>query len=237
MTSVLSMEGVTKRSFSGRLERVVLNDVSLDVAPGELVCVWGVRRSGRTTLLRIAAGIEQPDVGMVRFDGRDLAHDSSDLGTTIGYCNPTFKPTDGGTVLDHVSVGLLAHRVPRRRALARAREVLERVGAERCASLDPRDLQAAELARVGIARALVSEPRLLLLDEPTNGVDLIERDPIVRLVRSLADEGIGVLMAVGETVPGVDRLLTLQDGELHGSPTPEQGQVVPLRRAQAEPSA
>ena len=237
MTRLLSLEGVTKRSVSGRLERVVLDDVSLTIEPGELVCVWGTRRSGRTTLLRIAAGIEQPDAGVVRFDGRDLARDGSDLGTTIGYCNPTFKPTDGGTVIDHVSVGLLAHRVPRARALARAREALERVGAEQWEQIELIDLQAGELVQVGIARALVSEPRLLLLDEPTNGVDLTERDPIVRLVRSLADEGIAVLMTVGEAVPGVDRLLTLQDGELHGSQMPQQGQVVPLRRVQAEPSA
>jgi putative ABC transport system ATP-binding protein len=235
--SLLRMQRVTKRSASGRLERVVLNEISLDVAAGELVCVWGMRRSGRTTLLRVAAGMEAPDEGVVAFDGRDLTHDRDLLGTAIGYCNPAFKATGGGTVLDQVGVGLLAHRVPRARALARAQETLERVGAERCAHLDPRELQAGELTRVGIARALVSGPGLLLLDEPTNGVDLVERDPILRLVRSLADDGIAVVMTVGDTVPGVDRLLTLQDGELHGSSTPEQGQVVPLRRAQAEPFA
>ncbi len=234
--SLLVLQRVTKRSVSGRLERMVLNEVSLDIAPGELVGVWGTRRSGRTTLLRVAAGMEAPDEGIVIFGGHDLAHARGLLGTAIGYCNPSFKPTDGGTVLEQVSVGLLASRVSKKRALARAAEVLERVGAAACAHLDARELQAGEHVRVGIARAIASEPRLLLLDEPTNGVDLIERDPLIRLIRSLADDGMAVLMTVGNTIPGVDRMLTLQDGELRGDHTPEAAPVVPLRPARAEPS-
>ncbi len=65
MTSLLSIEHVTKRYRRGRLERVAVRDVSLDLEPGELVVVWGARFSGRSTLLRVAAGIEAPDEGTV----------------------------------------------------------------------------------------------------------------------------------------------------------------------------
>ena len=71
--SLLELERVAKRYRDGQLERVVLREVSLDLDGGELAVVWGLRRSGRSTLLRVAAGIEAPDEGVVRFDGRDLA--------------------------------------------------------------------------------------------------------------------------------------------------------------------
>ena len=84
--------------------------------------------------------------------------------------------------------------------------------------------------RAGIARALVTAPRLLLLDEPTNGVDAPERDAVLALVRSLADEGVAILMTVGEPVGGADRVLALDGGELRGQAIPEAAPVLSLRR-------
>jgi ABC-type multidrug transport system ATPase subunit len=235
--SLLVLQSVTKRYSNGRREYVALRDVSLDVGPGELVAVWGLRRSGRTTLLRVAAGMESPDEGTARFEGSDLTRDrDSLLGSRIGYCNVSFMAAQGGAVVDHVAVGLLAHRVPRARARARAYAALERVGASASADLDPRLLDPAELTRVGMARALVTEPRLLLLDDPTNGVDLLSRDPLLGLVRSIADDGIAVLMTVSDVITIADRLLSLDDGELRGDVAPEPAQVVRLRPARAEPS-
>ena len=71
--SLLELEGVCKRSTRGDRRRLVLDDASLSIDAGELVAVWGLRGSGRTTLLRLATGIDAPDAGSVRFDGRDLA--------------------------------------------------------------------------------------------------------------------------------------------------------------------
>jgi ABC-type multidrug transport system ATPase subunit len=236
--TLLVFQGVTKWFAEGRREAMVLRGVSFDVDAGELVAVWGLRRSGRTTLLRLAAGMIAPDEGSVAFRGQDLAQRrGAALGTEIGYCSPCFSPEQGGTVRDHVAVGLLAQRVPRDRARRLAEAELERVGASACANRDPRDLRPDELVRSGIARALVGKPRLLLLDEPTSGVDLLERDPIVGLLRSLADEGIAVLMTTGEMLGGLDRLLLLDQGELRDHRPPEQAPVVPIRRTRSEPSA
>jgi ABC-type multidrug transport system ATPase subunit len=235
--TLLVLEHATKRFSSGQRETIALRDVSLDLAAGECVAVYGLRRSGRTTLLRVAAGMLPLDEGAARFDGHDLASRAGGpLGIQIGYCNPVFDMAQGGTIADHVAVALLARRAGRVRARARADAVLARVGLSSCADLDPRDLHPEELVRAGIARALVTAPRLLLLDEPTNGVDVLERDAVLALVRSLADEGVAILMTVGEPVSGADRVLALDAGELRGQAVPEPAPVLPLRRG-AGPSA
>jgi ABC-type multidrug transport system ATPase subunit len=228
--SLLVMQGVSKRYVTKRREYVALRDVSLDVAAGELVAVWGVRRSGRTTLLRVAAGLEAADTGVVRLDGQEVSRARKTLlGSDIGYVNGHFMASQGGTVVDHVAVALLPEGLRIERARSVAHEALERVGAKSCSELSPRLLDPAEVARVALARAIVTEPRLLLVDEPINGVDALQRDQILALVRSLADEGLAVLMTVGEVVTVADRMLSIDDGVLRGEVAPQPASVVQLR--------
>jgi ABC-type lipoprotein export system ATPase subunit len=235
---LLSLEWVTKRYPRGGRERIALRDVWLHVDAGELVAVWGRRRSGRTTLVRVAGGLDRPDEGVVRFDGRDLRQDRDGvLGDRIGYVRTSFNAAHGERVVDHVALGLLAQRVQLHRARGRADAVLDRAGVAACADLEPHELGTAEAARVAIARAMVAQPRLLLVDEPTKGVDLAERDGILSLLRSIADEGVAVLMTVSEAteLAGADRALSIADGELRGAAAPADAQVVPLPRARAGP--
>ena len=238
--SLLSIEDATKRYRRGRLERVAIRDVSLDLDAGELVAIWGARRSGRSTLLRVAAGIESPEEGTVRFEGRDLARvRNSVLGRRIGYCQTSFSATDGGLVVEHVAAGLLAQRASPRQARRRAEETLVRVGAERCGRLDCYELGGAEVTRVSIARALVTAPTLLVIDEPTNGVDLLERDPLLALLRSIANDGVAVLMSTSDSqgLSGADRALSIDDGELRGDAKADDARVVPIRRASSRDDA
>jgi ABC-type lipoprotein export system ATPase subunit len=230
--SLLSIERVSRHYRHGRGERVVLRDVSLAVAAGELVAVLGARRSGRTTLLRIAAGLERPDEGRVCFDGDDLATTRGTvLGRKIGFVQTHFDPALGGSVIEHVNAGALAQRRDSATATRAGREMLARVGGDGLGNLPARELDGVESVRVGIARALIGSPRLLVVDEPTNGVQPLERDPIMALLRSIANEGIAVLMTTGDaTALSVDRVLTIGEGELRGSATPFEGTVVPLRR-------
>ena len=234
--SLLALEHATKRFTSGQRETHVLRDVSCEFAAGELTAVCGLRRSGRTTLLRVSAGIVPLDEGVVRFEGHDLAGWSGQaLGVAIGYCSPLFDPAHGGIVVDQVAVGLLARGIGMVRARARAEEALERVGASQAAHLDPRDLHLDELVRVGIARALVTGPRVLLLDEPTNGVDVHERDGILALLRGLAGQGMAILATVGESIVGADRLLTLDAGRLRAGDAPGPAGIVALPPRHVEP--
>jgi len=234
--SLLELDRVRKGYGSGSGAREVLRGVSLEIQTGELVVVWGLRGSGRSTLLRVAAGIEAPDGGVVRFEGHDLAaHGERLLGRGVGYCQKTLRFTDGHTVLDHAMVGPLSHWVAPRVARRRAHRALERVGAARCAKMAQHELSSAEAIRVALARTLVLEPRLIAIDEPAKGVELIDRDPILSLLRSLADEGIAVLVSTGEStgLSEADRALVLGDGELRDAPpaVDRLAPVVPLRRA------
>lgn len=231
--SLLELQRVGKCYRNGHLERVVLREVSLQIDAGELTVLWGLRGSGRSTLLRVAAGIEEPDSGVVRFDGRDLAsHGEELLGAGIGYCQRSLARNASQPVLELVMLSLLARGVSPAQARSRAREALERAGAGGCAALRVSALDTAEAVRVALARVLALEPRLLVIDDPIQGVDLLERDGILALLRSLADDGLAVLASTGEStgLSGADRTLTLSEGELRGPPLRELGTVLPLRR-------
>jgi ABC-type multidrug transport system ATPase subunit len=231
--TLLALEHVSRRHGHGAGERAVLRDVSLQIDAGELVAVWGMRRSGRSTLLRVAAGIEPVDGGVVRFAGRELSvHGGDALGRGVGYCEHTFRGTEGRTALEELIAAQLARGVATATARARAWEALARTGAEHGAERRPHELDTAEAVRVGLARALALAPALLVIDEPVKGVDLLERDGVLALVRSLAAEGIAVLMSAGESteLAGADRALSLSGGGLRGSLGPELASVVPLRR-------
>jgi putative ABC transport system ATP-binding protein len=227
--SLLELSNVCKRSVHGG--RVVLQDASLSIDAGELVAVWGLRGSGRTTLLRLAAGIDAPDSGTVRFDGRDLAeHGEKILGRELGYCQKSFRTAGGRWAIEEVVLGLLVNGTAPAQARARAREALERAGGESLATRRLSELDSAERTRLAVAHALALEPRLLIIDEPVAGVDLHERDGVLLLLRSLADEGIAVLMTVGDLtgLAGADQSLTIGDGELCGSRKRELAQVADL---------
>ncbi len=231
--SLLELEGVCKRYTGETGERTVLRDVSLRAEAGELVVVWGMRRSGRSTLLRVAAGIEPPDTGAVRFDGHDLrARGERLLGEGIGYCQRSLRFAEGQRALEHAMVGLLSRWVSPVKARGRALEALERTDAAHCARMAQRELSSAEAVRVALARTLALHPRALVIDEPVKGVELSERDSILALLRSLADEGLTVLASTGEStgLSQADRGLVLGDGELRGAPLPELATVLPLHR-------
>lgn len=232
--SLLTLERISKRYRRGRREVTALDDVSLTIAPGELVAVWGMPRSGRTTLLRIAAGLEQPDGGAVRFAGRSLAG-GGDAGIPpgIGYVQVGITSVGGESILDHVAMPLLARGAAPQTARARALLQLERVGAAACARLQPRELEPTERVRVAIAQALVTRPQLLLVDDPTRHVDLLEREAVLLLVRSIADGDVAVLMTTGEAmgVSGVDRALTISGGVLRAEASAVPANVVALRGA------
>jgi ABC-type sugar transport system ATPase subunit len=234
--SLLELAGVSKRYREGQRERVVLKDITLEIESAELVVIWGMRRSGRTTLLRIAAGIETPDSGSIRFAGRDLAEQrGSALGTGIGYVRKTVHGSEEQGVLEQVMSPLLARGIAVTDARERAREALDRSGAQSCAAMRISELSTGETVRVALARTLALSPTLLVIDEPVSAVELSERDEILALLRGLARDGIAVLSSGADPteLAGAHRALTLSDGELRGPSAPELATVVPLRAREA----
>jgi len=232
--SLLELIDVRKRHTNGGRAVTVLEHASLSLGAGELVAVWGLRGSGRTTLLRLAAGIDAPDAGVVRFDGRDLAvHGEEILGRELCWCQRSLRAGSARAAGEEVYVALLVNGVAPARARVRASDALARVGAEDLATRPLRELDAGERTRLSLARALSMHPRLLVIDEPAGGVELSERDPILLLLREIADSGVAVLMTVGDAtgLTGADQALTIGEGELSASPKPRLAPVLPLRRA------
>jgi len=214
-----------------RQERLLLSDVCLQLDAGEMVGIWGRRGSGRTTLLRIAAGLQSAQAGQVLFADRPLRGPAPFNGG-VAFCGPHFRAGDAWTVQREIVEVQLARGVSRGLARTRARWALERTGAAHCAERRLRTLPAAEATRARLALALTSEPRLVLVDDVIAGVDLAERDAILCLLRSLADEGLAILTSTDEpaALAGCDRALTLSDGCLEGRLTPDLAEVLPLRR-------
>ena len=229
---MLVLEQVGKRYRDGRRERTVLEQVELEVERGELVVIYGERRSGRSTLLRIAAGIERPDEGRVLYEGEDLAGRPSVLGEGIGYVSTALHEGEEQDVLEQVAAPLLARGRPVDEARQTARRALARAGAEACAAHALGELSAGERMRVALARTLAPSPALVVIDEPAGTVGLSERDGLLALLGALATQGTAVLASTGEPseLAGATRALTLAEGRLRGESRPALAQVVALRR-------
>jgi len=229
MSALLELDRVSKCYRNGSLRQEALREVSLELHAGELVVVWGLRHSGRSTLLRIAAGVQASDCGEVRFAGQKLTGGGA-LREGIAYCVRGFHGSRGQPVIEELIFSQLALGASPAQAKQRAWSALERLGAAGCAQLRPNELDSAEAIRVSIARTLVRKPSLLVVDEPTSGVELLQRTAIFALLRSLTEEGMAVLTTVGDSTGlyGADRVLALSNGQLRGHVAPEMAQVVEL---------
>lgn len=223
VAELLALRGVGKGYRRGGRWLRVLVDVSLDVTPGELIAVVGARGEGKTTLLKVAAGLELPDDGEVCLGARDLALCSDDersrlLGTEIAWVHRE------GTgvkfeVLDYVGLPLAMGRGRggRRRAETLAMQALERVGAAECAHQRWEELSNWERVLVGFARGAVGEPRLMIVDDVIEGLGMRRTREAGELLRSLVGElGCGVLMSASdlEVALVADRVWSFERGKL-----------------------
>jgi ABC-type lipoprotein export system ATPase subunit len=242
--ALLTFSNVSKRYPDGVREIVVLDAVSFELAAGTAVGVYGPRRSGKSTLLRLAGAIESPDAGSVAFAGRDVTRISPGerarlLRSSLALLTSAdWISSLGETVLDHVAMSLGSKGPTMREARRRALGALDAVGvAALCAEELTASLSLGERARVMLARALVREPRLLLVDEPAPMPSLGDRERFCATLREVCGErGIALLIASEDmaTLQGVGALMSISAGELCHSGE-QRGTVVRLapRRAAA----
>ena len=214
-----------------------LDDVSLDIAPGEFVALIGPSGAGKSSFLRCLNGLVVPTAGEVTVDGEVVTGASEDrlrrIRARVGFVFQQFNLLRRLTVLENVLVGRLAH-TPRWRSLvawfpvadmARARRVLERVGLEGLADRRADTLSGGQQQRVAIARALVQEPRLLLADEPMASLDPALAHTVMELLRRINEEdGITVITSlhVLELAQAyARRIIALRDGHVVHDGSPE----------------
>jgi ABC-type ATPase involved in cell division len=235
--SLFAFEHVTKRYPDGRRPLTVLDDVSFEVDAGDFVGVWGMRRSGKSTLLRLAAGIELPDEGRILFDDQDVTGLSGDARAEllrahgIGFVSSDWRPSVSQTAIEYVAVSLLADSLSLGRARHVARQQLERMGVLNCAHMFTDRLSLGEALRVSLAQALVREPRLLLVDEPAVLPSPSERHELYGLLTSLGRSSAPAVLVASEDVGIVRRarrMMTIGAGTLRSMD--KEGEVVSFPR-------
>jgi ABC-type ATPase involved in cell division len=228
--ALLSFHNVTKRYPVGREWITVLEDVSFQVEEGDFVGVHGERRSGKSTLLRIAAGWEQPNDGRVAFDRHDLSRISGGSraklrrGGGIGLASGVWRPNCNKPAVNHVAEVLLCDRMSRREAMGPALRALERVGLSiKCAHAPSDLLSQGELIRLGLAQRLVHKPRVLLVDEPAVQLRPSDAVELYELLSSLGrDPELALVIASEDLAPirMARRMMSLDDGRLRSVNTP-----------------
>jgi ABC-type cobalamin/Fe3+-siderophores transport system ATPase subunit len=231
MVGMLSLRGVWLSYPRGRRHVVrVLMDVSLDVHAGEVVAVLAQRAQGKTSLLRVAAGVERPDRGSVLFDGRDMwradegrrrrRRRARSLSVPIALVRPSGPDVDV-PVGEGIALPLTGSH-SRRRARELAERALDEAGAKECARRRWSDLSDGERARVAIAQGISRDPKVLLVDDLTTTLGLGDTEDVAMLLHALAAErGLGVLVGAGDAraTRWSERVATLAGGALMLEPS------------------
>jgi polar amino acid transport system ATP-binding protein len=208
----------------------VLKGIDLQVQAGEVIAIIGKSGSGKSTLLRCINGLETFQSGTLAVDGKPLLHDKPEamreLRQHVGMIFQSFN------LFPHLTVGknvMLAPKLVKQRAAApgeaQARQLLARVGLAEKFDAWPDQLSGGQQQRVAIARALAMEPAVLLCDEITSALDPELVGEVLRVVESLADEGMTLLMVTHEmnfARKVSDRVIFMHQGRVHEMGPPEQ---------------
>lgn len=177
----------------------IVSGYDLTLERGAMHCLAGRSGSGKTSILRVAAGLMPPASGSVRWEGLEITGLADDVvtgrrRTHIGYLDQRGSLVPGLTALENVLLPAVPARATRAHT-RRARDLLHRLGVGARATHFPERLSGGERQRVAFARALLLNPAVIMADEPTASLDRSTADRLITLLRELADEGIAVLVA------------------------------------------
>lgn len=220
--------GLIKRYGTGESAVTALRGAALEVAEGELMMLVGPSGCGKTTLISIIAGILDPDGGECAVLGAVLGSLDPDAKTafrrrSVGFVFQAFNLIPQLRAAENAMIPLLLNNTPRAKALARAREVIARVGLGDRADSFPAELSGGQQQRIAIARALVHEPRLIVCDEPTSALDHATGHSIIELLRGLIAGSRRTLIVVthDQRILGfADRIAYMDDGRITRIETP-----------------
>ena len=209
----LALNGITRR-FG---EHTAVDNISLEIAAGELLALIGASGSGKTTTLRIVAGYENPDSGQVMLDGRDIT-DLPPQKRGFGMVFQHYALFPHMSVEDNVAFGLEARGIAKTTRLARARESLDSVGLGSAGKRGIQSLSGGEQQRVALARALVIEPQILLLDEPLSNLDptlrQTTRDELRAMLHRVGVSALFVTHDQEDAFAIADRIAVIRRGKL-----------------------
>ena len=192
--------------------RTILEDLSLDLKQGEIVCIVGPSGSGKTTLLRLIAGLLRPTSGKVLFDGTELRKPRRDIAVVFQDYGKALLPWR--TAAGNIELAMEAMKTPRAERAPRIRELLEMTGLGRSAKNFPGEMSGGMQQRLQIARCLAQNPRVLLMDEPFGALDAMTRqalqDEMLKIVRDTGTTVFFVTHDLEEAIYLGDRVVGLQ---------------------------
>ncbi|MCX5908158.1 MAG: ABC transporter ATP-binding protein, partial [Deltaproteobacteria bacterium] len=204
-----------------------VNDLSFEIKEREIVGLIGPNGAGKTTVFNLISGIFFPSQGRIYMAGKEITQVKPHLRSLMGI-GRTFqivRPFDGMTILENVMVPILARDRDPHKAEKSALEVLQKTGILHLAQASPQNITFAQRKRLEIARALATKPRLLLLDEVLAGLNPVEVEESLPLIRQIRESGVTVfmiehVMAALMSVSG--RVLVMDEGKLIAAGTPAE---------------
>ena len=220
--AILEAKNLNKTYTVDHRNIMVLNDISLAVAPGEFVVIAGSSGSGKTTLLTLLSGLDHPSSGRVFIDQRDITDASEDelaplRNRMIGFVFQSFHLIPSMTARENIMFP--AELLGRPDAGEKARQLLKRVGLQDRADNLPSQLSGGEKQRISLCRAMINDPKLLFADEPTGNLDSQNgRLVLAQLLELKSEQGATLILVTHnpEIAAAADRVLTLKDGRLIG---------------------
>jgi len=205
---------INHATYAFRPSETVVDAVEWTIGQGEFHCLVGRSGCGKTTLLKVAAGLLRPTAGAIFIDGTEIVEPSTQVGFV--FQSPTLL--EWQSVADNILLPISLRRTPSSRDRQNAAELLKVVGLGDYAGRYPRELSGGQQSRVAIARALINEPAVLLLDEPFAALDAITREELQDdLLRLCALHGTTVLFVthdIAEAIYLADRVAVMEAGRL-----------------------
>jgi putative ABC transport system ATP-binding protein len=218
---MLKLEHVSKVYRTTDVETAALDDVSLEVKPGEFLAIMGPSGCGKSTLLNILGLIDSPTSGSYWFRGEDIARCSEEELTLrrragVGFVFQSFNLIDDLNVTENVEVALLYVGVPRAERRERIAAALEHVDLAHRARHMPKQLSGGQQQRVAVARALVANPKLILADEPTGNLDTANGEAVMEMLTRIMNGGTTIVMVTHseEHAKRAHRVVNMLDGRL-----------------------
>ena len=219
---IIVVDNIHKSYLMGKDAVPALRGVSLDISPGEFVCLMGPSGSGKTTLLNIIGGLDEPSRGHIAIDGDNLVSLSEDKLALlrlnkIGFVFQNYNLLANFTALENVEAPMVLSRsYGRRERRKRAQELLDKVGLGDRSHHYPSELSGGQQQRVAIARALANDPPILIGDEMTGDLDSETGFAIMRLIKQLNEDGMTIVFVTHD--PRMSKfagtVVNLQDGKL-----------------------
>ncbi|HEU5121563.1 MAG TPA: ABC transporter ATP-binding protein [Candidatus Saccharimonadales bacterium] len=220
--AIIEIDHLTKQYYVGKNKVAALNDVSLQIMPGEFVAVTGESGSGKSTLLQLIGCLDKPTSGHIFINGQDTAKLSDSQMSTlrqsmIGFVFQSFYLQPFLKLDENIAVPAMFKGLGPREIDEKVIALLEQVGLGERRSHFPKELSGGQIQRAAIARALVNDPKLLLADEPTGNLDSKNSDAIIKLfqdIRVRSGTTIVIVTHNAEIASQADRIITLRDGAI-----------------------